>query len=170
MTGSAPYEEIVSAITCPEALHRDICALWQSDQRYQPIVEALASEDELFEEEARLATDTVYRILVLFGAPETQLPGPVAEAIEGYLSGKEGAKVFAKDTKKASLSKGSIPELKRARKMLAGPFVSQPCRYPLGFVSDLVLCFGSQRFLAVRSCSGVVWSGVERSESLWRRS
>jgi len=134
MTGGSPYEEIVAAITCPTALHSKICELWEGDKRYAPLVEMLASEEESFEQSARIATDTVYRIMVLFGVPDKMRASPVGEAIDAYLQGKEGSSMFAKDTTRGSLEKGTIPELKRARKLLAG-----------------------ECFLLSLACLGVVW-------------
>jgi len=118
VTGGAPYEETFSEITCPEILLKSICKVWKTDRRYEVVSDALGIESKTFEEDAKLACDTIYRIIVMFGWKKKVFKSPVADAIDAFVSKGQGKKTYEKDQTKAEFSKGTIPALVKARAVL----------------------------------------------------
>lgn len=73
-TGSAPYEEIMQEVRCPEPLYQRLRKVWESngakDNQYVLLKKVIQSGEE--EEVDKTVYDTFYRLLVMCGLPSKQ--------------------------------------------------------------------------------------------------
>lgn len=66
-TGSAPYEEILEAVHCPEELLKDLKLMWMNPRKNSAfsVIKSVARGDD-----ENTLCHTLYRYIVLFGLPE----------------------------------------------------------------------------------------------------
>jgi hypothetical protein len=142
-TGHAPYEEILSDVSCPPHLKKRLCQIWESEDEAQySVVRSVILADVYKDEEGHILEgepddtlyDTLYKFLVLFGIPKLS---PALESCKVWVVVKEtletgrargfgrGKKTkaaditrYRKDCRKYSLSHGSNEYIARARESL----------------------------------------------------
>ena len=144
-TGSAPYEEILSDVTCPPQLKKRLQEIWENeDEAGYSVVRSVILADVYKDEEGHILEgepddtlyDTLYKFLVLFGI-QTVSPAfesskvwvAVKESLENNAKGngsrnsrkktRNGDIVrYRKDCRKYSLSHGNNRCISRARESL----------------------------------------------------
>ena len=78
----------------------------------------LDPKSQCYEEDSGVACDTVYRMVVLFGLEQPPPSSPVWNAVTKFIQGP-GKEQFAQDQALASLERGDMPAMLRARTVLA---------------------------------------------------
>jgi serine/threonine protein kinase len=144
-TGHAPYEEILSDVSCPPNLKKRLCQIWEcEDEAQYSVVRSVILADVYKDEEGHILEgepddtlyNTLYKFLVLFGIPKVP---PALESCKVWVAVREtletggdkgaigkGAKKakagditrYRKDCRKYSLSHGSNRYIARARESL----------------------------------------------------
>mmetsp|Transcript_18101 Transcript_18101/g.28074 ORF Transcript_18101/g.28074 Transcript_18101/m.28074 type:complete len:1449 (+) Transcript_18101:325-4671(+) len=146
-TGHAPYEEILSDVSCPPNLKKRLCQIWEcEDEAQYSVVRSVILADVYKDEEGHVLEgepddtlyNTLYKFLVLFGIPklspalesckvwvavkETLATGgekQVGRSGRGGKKGKAGDITrYRKDCRKYSLSHGCNRYIARARESL----------------------------------------------------
>lgn len=143
-TGHAPYEEILSEVSCPSNLKNELRKIWENDEeKLYSVIRSVILADVYKDEDGHIIEgepdevlyDTLYKFLVLFGVPdESSWPtnSKVMSVIWATLTpdgrrirmGKDARKKpsdanrFGRDRRKFSLLLGNNKYISRAREAL----------------------------------------------------
>lgn len=112
LTGSSPYEEILSSVKCPKLLIKKLKEIINKNDNYSVLKSVMDGDED------EICLTTLYRIIVLFGLPKEDKNNEIICLILEIMKNKRIKDEYIKNQKEYSLEFGENYYINRCRERL----------------------------------------------------